>query len=146
MSERLATLYQITQQAFDVAIVPVWKAVKDPPLSDTNTSKKETPEPGAPFRRSEPINLTVSKGAPPAAGDVPGTLAYISPERLQGLAATPAADSWAGGVVLFEALAGELPFWGGDLVETSRRIQAGAPDLATLRPDLPRTGRRRPPR
>ena len=72
-----------------------------------------------------------------ALGDIPGTLAYISPERLQGLAATPAADIWAVGVVLFEALAGEHPFWGGDLVETSRRIQAGAPDLATLRPDLP---------
>ena len=72
-----------------------------------------------------------------ALGDIPGTLAYISPERLQGLVATPAADIWAVGVVLFEALAGEHPFWGGDLVETSRRIQAGAPDLATLRPDLP---------
>jgi hypothetical protein len=72
-----------------------------------------------------------------ALGDIPGTLAYISPERLQGLAATPAADIWAVGVVLFEALAGEHPFWGGDLVETSRRIQSGAPDLAILRPDLP---------
>ncbi len=29
------------------------------------------PEAGAPFRRSEPINVTVSKGAPPAAGDIP---------------------------------------------------------------------------
>ena len=72
-----------------------------------------------------------------AMGDVPGTLAYISPERLQGLPATPAADIWAVGVLLWEALAGEHPFWGGDLVETSRRIQAGAPGLETLRPDLP---------
>jgi hypothetical protein len=72
-----------------------------------------------------------------ALGDIPGTLAYISPERLQGLPATTAADIWAVGVLLFEALAGEHPFWGGDLVETSRRIQAGAPDLRILRPDLP---------
>ena len=72
-----------------------------------------------------------------ALGDIPGTLAYISPERLQGLPATTAADIWAVGVILFEALAGEHPFWGGDLVETSRRIQAGAPDLRVLRPDLP---------
>jgi hypothetical protein len=70
-------------------------------------------------------------------GDIPGTLAYISPERLHGLAATPAADVWGVGVVLWEALAGEHPFWGGDLVETSRRIQAGAPPLETRRPDLP---------
>ena len=73
-----------------------------------------------------------------ALGDIPGTLAYISPERLQGLPATPAADVWGLGVVLWEALAGEHPFWGGDLVETSRSIQHGAPPLETLRPDLPR--------
>src|SRR5438128_8303956 len=72
-----------------------------------------------------------------ALGDIPGTLAYISPERLQGLAATPAADVWALGVVLWEALAGEHPFWGGDLTETSRSIQHGAPALESLRPALP---------
>ena len=70
-------------------------------------------------------------------GDIPGTLAYISPERLQGLPATPAADVWAVGVIVWEALAGEHPFWGGDLSETSRSIEAGAPALETLRPDLP---------
>jgi hypothetical protein len=72
-----------------------------------------------------------------ALGDIPGTLAYISPERLQGLTATTAADVWGVGVLLWEALAGEHPFWGGDMVETSRRIQQGAPSLETLRPDLP---------
>jgi hypothetical protein len=72
-----------------------------------------------------------------ALGDVPGTLAYIAPERLQGLTATSAADVWGVGVLLWEALAGEHPFWGGDLVETSRLIQQGAPSLTTLRPDLP---------
>src|SRR3954471_15951146 len=72
-----------------------------------------------------------------ALGDIPGTLAYIAPERLQGLPATTAADIWGLGVVLWEALAGEHPFWGGDLVETSRSIQHGAPPLETRRPDLP---------
>jgi hypothetical protein len=71
-------------------------------------------------------------------GDIPGTLAYISPERLHGETATAAADVWAVGVLLWEALAGEHPFWGGDLSETSRRIQEGAPLLESLRPDLPR--------
>ena len=74
-----------------------------------------------------------------ALGDIPGTLAYISPERLQGLPATTAADIWAVGVILLEALAGEHPFWGGDLVETSRRIQAGAPALASCGPTCPST-------
>src|SRR5207302_9587759 len=66
-----------------------------------------------------------------ALGDVPGTLAYIAPERLQGLTATAAADVWGLGVLLWEALAGRHPFWGGDLGETSRRIQQGAPPPAT---------------
>ncbi|MGH3002808.1 MAG: serine/threonine-protein kinase, partial [Gaiellaceae bacterium] len=73
-----------------------------------------------------------------ALGDIPGTLAYISPERLHGRPATEAADVWGLGVLLWEALAGEHPFWGGDMVDTSRRIQLGAPPLETLRPDLPK--------
>jgi len=71
-------------------------------------------------------------------GDIPGTLAYISPERLLGRPATPAADVWGVGVVLWEALAGRHPFWDGDLAETSRRIQEGAPALETIRPELPK--------
>ncbi|MGH3085029.1 MAG: serine/threonine-protein kinase, partial [Gaiellaceae bacterium] len=66
-----------------------------------------------------------------AAGDVPGTLAYISPERLAGEEASFAADVWAVGVLLWEALAGYHPFWSSSPVETARRIEAGAPPLET---------------
>jgi protein kinase-like protein len=72
-----------------------------------------------------------------ALGDVPGTLGYVSPERLLGKTATEAADIWAVGVMLWEALAGEHPFREGSLPETSRRIQSGPPALASVRPDLP---------
>jgi len=71
------------------------------------------------------------------AGDVPGTLAYISPERLRGEAAGPAADVWAVGVFLWEALAGHHPFWRASPLETGEVIQAGAPSLREARPDLP---------
>jgi hypothetical protein len=73
-----------------------------------------------------------------AAGDVPGTLAYIAPERLEGKGATGAADIWSVGVILWEALAGRHPFWAASPLETARRIRAGAAPLATQRPDLPR--------
>jgi hypothetical protein len=73
-----------------------------------------------------------------AAGDVPGTLAYISPERLAGEASSFPADIWAVGVVLWEALAGYHPFWASSPVETARRIELGPPPLESLRPDLPR--------
>ncbi len=73
-----------------------------------------------------------------AAGDVPGTLAYISPERLKGEAGSPAADIWGVGVVLWETLAGYHPFWTSSLVETAKAIDEGAPPLHTVRPDLPK--------
>ena len=73
-----------------------------------------------------------------ATGDVPGTLAYVAPERLEGKPAGGAADVWAVGVMLWEALAGWHPFAATSPVETARRIAAGAPRLATERPDLPR--------
>ena len=73
-----------------------------------------------------------------AVGDVPGTLAYISPERLAGLDGTPESDVWSVGVVLWEALAERHPFWGVPLQEVAQSIEAGAPPLSTERPDLPR--------
>jgi len=73
-----------------------------------------------------------------ASGDVPGTLAYIAPERLAGEEASGAADVWAVGVMLWEALVGRHPFSSVSPLETARRIQDGAPPLASLRPDLPR--------
>jgi Protein kinase domain len=72
-----------------------------------------------------------------AAGDVPGTLAYISPERLRGRDAGAPADIWAVGVLLWEALTGRHPFWASSPVETARMIEEGAPSLRSLRPDLP---------
>jgi Protein kinase domain len=72
-----------------------------------------------------------------AAGDVPGTLAYISPERLAGDNAGAPADVWAVGVLLWEALAGVHPFWNGSLHDTARSIKEGPPPLEEQRPDLP---------
>jgi hypothetical protein len=72
-----------------------------------------------------------------AVGDVPGTLAYISPERLHGHEAGPAADVWAVGVLLWEALAGHHPFWRTSPLETGEEIKTGAPSIREARPDLP---------
>jgi eukaryotic-like serine/threonine-protein kinase len=73
-----------------------------------------------------------------AAGDVPGTLAYISPERLSGKPADPATDVWSTGVLLWEALAHRHPFGGGRFLEVAKQIGRGAPSLGSVRPDLPR--------
>ena len=71
-----------------------------------------------------------------AAGDVPGTLAYISPERLAGDPADAATDVWSTGVLLWEALAARHPFGQGAFLELAKRIGRGAPSLGSARPDL----------
>ena len=73
-----------------------------------------------------------------AVGDVPGTLAYIAPERLDGADASVRSDVWAVGVMLWESLAGSHPFWGVPLPEVASTIAAGAPPLSSRRGDLPR--------
>jgi len=73
-----------------------------------------------------------------AVGDVPGTLAYIAPERLDGSDATPQSDVWSVGVLLWETLTDRHPFWGVPIQEVARAIQEGAPPLATERRGLPR--------
>jgi hypothetical protein len=73
-----------------------------------------------------------------AVGDVPGTLAYMAPERLAGEEASERSDVWAVGVMLWEALAGEHPFWGVPLPQVAGAIGSGAPPLTTRRGDLPR--------
>jgi serine/threonine-protein kinase len=99
-------------------------------LEDGDTVCVRVPTPGlAQFTEAETLT---------AAGDVPGTLAYIAPERLQGHDATGAADVWAVGVILWESLAGYQPFWSASPVETAQKIGAGPPPLAKARPDLPR--------
>ena len=45
-----------------------------------------------------------------ASGVFLGTLSYLAPEQLRGEQAAPAADLWALGVTLYEALAGRRPF------------------------------------
>ena len=69
-------------------------------------------------------------------GLVPGTPAYLAPERLSGRAATPRADLYSVGVVLYEALSGSRPF-AGDTPAALHAIRVGDPTpLSELRPDL----------
>jgi hypothetical protein len=73
-----------------------------------------------------------------AVGDVPGTLAYIAPERLSGADASPQSDVWSVGVLLWETLTDRHPFWGMPIQEVARAIEAGAPPIASERRGLPR--------
>jgi serine/threonine protein kinase len=70
-------------------------------------------------------------------GDVVGTLAYMAPEQAEGRRVGPAADVYALGLVLYEALAGRHPVRGAGPADTARRLGATLPSLGRARRDLP---------
>ncbi|HSQ70910.1 MAG TPA: serine/threonine-protein kinase [Rubrivivax sp.] len=73
-----------------------------------------------------------------ATGVVPGSPGFMAPEQLAGSVPTPASDFYALGVTLFQLLAGRLPHEAETLGELLQRVSSQpAPDLRTLRPDLP---------
>jgi eukaryotic-like serine/threonine-protein kinase len=68
------------------------------------------------------------------AGTVSGTAAYLAPERTRGEQASPAADLYSLGVVLYECLAGQRPFAGSaQQIATAHQI-ADVPPLPTSVP------------
>ena len=70
-------------------------------------------------------------------GQIIGTMAYLSPDRLAGRPATTADDLYAVGVVGYEALTGCRPFPQEDLPVLARAIAENRPPrLAVVRPDV----------
>ena len=70
-------------------------------------------------------------------GQVVGTVAYLSPDRLMGTPATPSDDLYAVGVVGYEALTGRRAFPQDTLGALSQAIMTQRPPpLAALRPDV----------
>jgi serine/threonine-protein kinase len=71
-------------------------------------------------------------------GIVLGTPAYMAPEQLAGGLPSASTDLYAVGVLLFELLVGQLPYTGRNMGELLKQVALlPAPDLRTLRPDLP---------
>ncbi|MEL7156790.1 MAG: serine/threonine-protein kinase, partial [Actinomycetota bacterium] len=71
-------------------------------------------------------------------GTLLGTAKYLSPEQVTGGPIDPRSDLYALGVVLFEALAGTVPFKANtDAATTLARIREEPPPLGRLRPNVP---------
>jgi serine/threonine-protein kinase len=71
-------------------------------------------------------------------GVMAGTPSYMAPEQLAGVAPDARSDLYALGVTLFQLLTGRLPHEAPTLGELLRRVSSEpAPDLRTLRPELP---------
>ena len=71
-------------------------------------------------------------------GTVLGKVAYMAPEQAQGFAVRPAADLWAAGVILWEALAGSRLFADDHPLAVLQRVLEGKiVPPSTLRPGIP---------
>ena len=71
-------------------------------------------------------------------GQVVGSPRYLAPERVDGEAATAASDVYAAGIVLYELLAGRVPFAADTPVATAvAHQQQPVPPLTELAPNVP---------
>jgi Serine/threonine protein kinase len=91
------------------------------------------------FGISVMMERVMDHSAGPAPALAMGTPAYMSPEHLKGSARIDErSDVYGFGVLLYEALTGQIPFPGEPGPELFHRIlNQPAPPLAALRPDLP---------
>jgi eukaryotic-like serine/threonine-protein kinase len=70
-------------------------------------------------------------------GSIMGTAHYLSPEQAQGHAVTAASDLYSIGVMLYEMLAGRLPFEGDSAVAIAlKHLSEQPPPISGLRPDV----------
>lgn len=83
------------------------------------------------------IAKDVSAQASTETGPLMGTPAYLSPERCWGLPATWESDQYALGILIYEMLAGRVPFAGNSFEMMQAHTLQEPPPLRSLRPDCP---------
>lgn len=74
---------------------------------------------------------------PHGAAQIVGTVEYMAPEQAAGDPTSPASDWYSVGIMLFEALTGELPFTGSVVDMITRRIAGDAPSVRSRNPGAP---------
>lgn len=86
----------------------------------------------------------IAKGLEPTGDDLTndnimmGTAKYLSPEQVRGKRLDGRADLYSLGLVLYECLAGRVPFLGQNDADTAlARLQRDPTDISRLRPTLP---------
>lgn len=95
----------------------------------------------ADFGIAKPIKASKDDGTDLTRADIMmGTAKYLSPEQVQGRELDGRADIYSLGLVLYECLAGEVPFKGeNDQATAIARLQRDPTPLQGIRPDVPST-------
>ena len=88
------------------------------------------------------ISPTVTRADLTGHGAMLGTVAYMSPEQINGRPATRRSDVWAFGCVVFEMLTGRAPFEGRTVSEVLANVLKSDPDWQRLPVDTPEPIRR----
>jgi serine/threonine protein kinase len=88
--------------------------------------------------RDPSLDSTVSEPRDTSAGQLVGTIPYMSPEQLRSRPIDSRTDLFSFGVVLYEMATGTLPFSGNTDPEIYDAILNRAPAPYSLRPDFPR--------
>jgi eukaryotic-like serine/threonine-protein kinase len=90
----------------------------------------------ADFGIAQALGTTGSRLTAP--GQIMGTARYLAPEQLRGESVDGRADVYALGIVLHEALTGDVPFGEGTTAEVAaRRLVASLPPVSDHRSDVP---------
>lgn len=94
---------------------------------------------GTPFLTDFGLALASDLESLTKSRNVLGTLPYMSPETLQVQPLDARADLWSLGVLLYEMLTGEMPFWANNAGELILQMLQRPPSQAVLvaRPDCP---------
>ena len=89
-------------------------------------------------RDPDEATAAVTQAALTKAGSTVGTLGYMSPEQAIGDVVDARSDVFSFGVIVYEMLAGRLPFLGKTLSEVLRELHfAEPPSIASLRAEVP---------
>ena len=93
------------------------------------------------FGISKPLKASEDDGTDLTKADIMmGTAKYLSPEQVQGRELDGRADIYSLGLVLYECLAGHVPFRGeNDQAIAVARLQRDPTPLGGIRPDIPST-------